>query len=125
MDGVHHSTERRNDGRLANPDHSFTFIFVVNQRNEFRDFKRAGQLIITKSRVELKAKLRVHHAAFPESHAERLKHPAVDLAFDGETIERQPNVLHLHHLDWTHVPRLDINFDLSEARAMNAVPSEV
>jgi hypothetical protein len=43
--------------------------------------KAAGQLVVVEGGIDHHAQLGVHHAAFVESHADRLDHPAVDLAF--------------------------------------------
>ena len=66
------------------------------------------------------AKIRVDRSPFPQSHAERLDHTAVDLAFHREPIERQPTILHLDHFDGPHFTRFHINLDFREADTMNA-----
>src|SRR5205085_2185009 len=124
-DGVGERADRRDDRGLADAYDGLARVLVVNERDEFGNLKRAGQLVVAEAGVELNAELRVHHAALVECHAERLNHAAVYLALDGEAVEREAHVLHVNHLDRARVPRLHVNLDLGEADAVYAARLQV
>src|SRR5437870_5052988 len=69
-DGVGQRTQRGNDASLRYADDDLAFVAIVDDGNHFRNFERAGELVIAKAGIELQAKLRVNDTAFPKGHAQ-------------------------------------------------------
>src|SRR5258705_10218584 len=124
-DGVSHRTHGWDDRRFTDADYCFAFVVVVNDDHQFRNFCGARQLIISKSGIDLNPQTRIHDALFPEGHAERLNHAAVDLTLYCKAVERKSYVLHVNHLDWTNASSFNINLNFCEAGAAHTTRLEL
>src|SRR5207245_3075098 len=112
-DRINYRAQGWNDCGFTDANNGFALVFIINKRNQLRHLERAGKLVVAKPGIELHPEPRIDHTSFPQSHAERLNHAAIDLTLYGKAIKRQSDVLHVDHLDGPHMSCLDVDFDFS------------